>query len=44
MTLPQIFGEKNGILPKTDAINGVKKRDFGQKCNWEFVQGKYVVL
>ena len=44
MNLTQNLGEKKGILPKTEEINGVKKRDFGQKCKLEFLQGKYEVL
>ena len=44
VNLTQNLGEKNGILPKPEEINGVKKWDFGQKCKLEFLQGKYVVL
>ena len=44
VNMTQNCREKDGILPKREEINGVRKRDFGQKCNWEFLQGKYVVL
>ena len=40
VNLTQNHREKNRILPRTEERKGVKKGDFGQKCNWEFVQGK----
>ena len=44
MNLPQDLGEKKGILPKTEEINGVKKGDFGQKSKSESLQGKHIIL
>ena len=43
VNLTQNLREKNRILPKTDAINGVKKGDFCQKHKSESLQGKYVI-
>ena len=40
---PKSRREKQNFT-KNGRKNGVKKRDFGQKCKLEFLQGKYVVL
>ena len=44
VNLTQNLGEKNGILPKPEEINGIKKRDFGQKHKTESLQGKHIIL
>ena len=44
MNSPQNLREKNGILPKPEERNGVKKGDFGQKRKSESLQGKHIIL